>query len=459
MKKLEKAWIFIDAVLILLLAFVAVNGIHLQYGDTVRTLVRGVGDLERGSDLGGGLELILEPADGLSPSPMDLQSTSEVLQRRLDYLETSGSAEVDQDQGRFIIRLPQQSSGSYAEIVQVLTDRSALTLRDGIGTDENGAPTGEILLEEKDVLSATAAGDTETGAVTVELNLTEDGQNKFDSAASRLAGAGRNISVWIDGQLISVIYTREEEVLPVLTGEWTAADARLLADRINARALPLDLTAENFSLFSPLQGQRTLETLLLAAKLGLLFLAVILLALYRLPGAVAVLALLGQAALMLAAYTGFFPFLPAQPLTTAGVLGGILALGFGANTMAGVAERLKADLNSGKNLDFAVGHCFRHSYTTLFDGRMALVILLILVLAAVDLAAEGLGWLAPVQAFTNLFRIKEAAVSLHAFFFAVLSGVVANYLMCGRIARSMLRSLSKYPLLRDPVFYGGTRHA
>ena len=122
-------------------------------------------------------------------------------------------------------------------------------------------------------------------------------------------------------------------------------------------------------------------------------------------------------------------------------------------------ERLKADLNAGKNLDFAVGHCFRHSYTTLFDGRMALVILLILVLAAVDLAAEGLGWLAPVQAFTNLFRIKEAAVSLHAFFFAVLSGVVANYLMCGRIARSMLRSLSKYPLLRDPVFYGGTRHA
>ena len=114
MKKLEKAWIFIDAVLILLLAFVAVNGIHLQYGDTVRTIVRGVGDLERGSDLGGGLELILEPADGLSPSPMDLQSTSEVLQRRLDYLETGGSAEVDQDQGRFIIRLPQQSYGSYA---------------------------------------------------------------------------------------------------------------------------------------------------------------------------------------------------------------------------------------------------------------------------------------------------------------------------------------------------------
>ena len=185
--------------MILLLAFVAVNGIHLQYGDTVRTIVRGVGDLERGSDLGGGLELILEPADGLSPSPMDLQSTSEVLQRRLDYLETGGSAEVDQDQGRFIIRLPQQPSGSYA--------RDHTGPHRTVGADAAGRhrhrlktapPTGEILLEEKDVLSATAAGDTETGAVTVELNLTEDGQNKFDSAASRLAGAGRNISVWID---------------------------------------------------------------------------------------------------------------------------------------------------------------------------------------------------------------------------------------------------------------------
>ena len=459
MKKLEKAWVLIDAVLILLLAFVAVNGIHLQYGDTVRTIVRGAGDLERSADLGGGLELILEPADGLSPSLLDLQGTGEVLQRRLDYLDTGGSVETDQDQGRFFVRLPRQASGSYAEIVQVLTDRSAVTLRDGIATDETGAPTGEILLEEKDILSATAAGDTETGAVTVELSLTEDGRNKFDSAAARLAGAGRNISAWIDDQLIAVIYTREAEVLPVLTGEWAAADARDIANRINARSLPLELSAEEFSAFSPLQGQRTLDTLLLAAGLCLVFLAVILLALYRLPGAVAVLALAGQGALMLAAYTGFFPFLPAQPLTTAGVLGGILALGFGANTMAGVAERLKADLAAGKNLDFAIGHCFRHSYTTLFDGRMALVILLILLLAAADLAAEGLGWLAPVQAFTDLFRIKEAAVSLHAFFFAVLSGVVANYLMCGRMARSMLRSLSKYPLLRDPVLYGGNRHA
>ena len=135
MKKLEKAWIFIDAVLILLLAFVAVNGIHLQYGDTVRTIVRGVGDLERGSDLGGGLELILEPADGLSPSPMDLQSTSEVLQRRLDYLETGGSAEVDQDQGRFIIRLPQQPSGSYKVSVRTVpgVDASAICRRLGGG--------------------------------------------------------------------------------------------------------------------------------------------------------------------------------------------------------------------------------------------------------------------------------------------------------------------------------------
>lgn len=63
MKKLEKAWIFIWAGVLLLFGLLTVNGLRFQYGDTVKTIVRGVDDLNLGSDLSGGLELALQPGN------------------------------------------------------------------------------------------------------------------------------------------------------------------------------------------------------------------------------------------------------------------------------------------------------------------------------------------------------------------------------------------------------------
>ena len=265
MKKLEKAWIFIWAGAMLLFGLLTVNGLRFQYGDTVRTIVRGVDDLNLGSDLTGGLELALQPESGLPAEQQLLDNAREVLMKRLDYLGIQNAeVTVDSEESRLLVRFPNQSGVSqsdYPEIVSVLTSRNALTVRDGIASDEQGRPTGEILLEEKDIVSAQASGDRDTNTISVRLSLTEDGQSKFDAAAARLAEAGRNISVWMDNQLISVIYTRNEPVEPVITGEFTADSAIRLAAEINARSLPLSLTAEDFSVISPAQGSQMLTTL------------------------------------------------------------------------------------------------------------------------------------------------------------------------------------------------------
>ena len=323
MKKLEKAWIFIWAGVLLLFGLLTVNGLRFQYGDTVKTIVRGVDDLNLGSDLSGGLELALQPETGLPTNQSLLDSAREVLTRRLDYLGIQkAEVTVDTVGNRLLVRFPNQpgiTQSDYPGIVSILTARSALTLRDGIASDEQGRPTGEILLEEKDILSAQALGDRETDAVSVWLSLTEDGQSKFDAAAARLAVAGRNISVWMDNRLVSVIYTRNEPVQPSLTGEFTSESAIRLADEINARSLPLALTADDFSVISPAQGGQRLTTLCRSAALGLMLLAVLMIALYRLPGAIGLAALLFQLEFTLAAFTGVVPLLePAHRVRLAG---------------------------------------------------------------------------------------------------------------------------------------------
>ena len=464
MKKLEKAWIFIWAGVLLLFGLLTVNGLRFQYGDTVKTIVRGVDDLNLGSDLSGGLELALQPETGLPTNQSLLDSAREVLTRRLDYLGIQkAEVTVDTVGNRLLVRFPNQpgiTQSDYPGIVSILTARSALTLRDGIASDEQGRPTGEILLEEKDILSAQALGDRETDAVSVWLSLTEDGQSKFDAAAARLAVAGRNISVWMDNRLVSVIYTRNEPVQPSLTGEFTSESAIQLADEINARSLPLALTADDFSVISPAQGGQRLTTLCRSAALGLMLLAVLMIALYRLPGAIGLAALLFQLEFTLAAFTGVVPLLDPVQLTGSGLLGILLTLGVGINTSVNTAEHIRTQLREGKNLDYAVNHGFKRTYATLFDGHTTLVFLLILGLIVLSGFLNDLSWLTPAQTLAALLRGQQtvAAQSLHSFLYAVLAGIAANYISCNWIAHSMMRSLTKYPALRDPVLYGGVRH-
>ena len=118
MKKLEKAWIFIWAGAMLLFGLLTVNGLRFQYGDTVRTIVRGVDDLNLGSDLTGGLELALQPESGLPAEQQLLDNAREVLMKRLDYLghpecgSHSGfggeppAGALPQSARRFPVRLP-----------------------------------------------------------------------------------------------------------------------------------------------------------------------------------------------------------------------------------------------------------------------------------------------------------------------------------------------------------------
>lgn len=93
-------------------------------------------------------------------------------------------------------------------------------------------------------------------------------------------------------------------------------------------------------------------------------------------------------------------------------------------------------------------------------GHTTLVFLLILLLTAVSGFVTDLTWLTPAQTLAGLLQGQQtvAAQSLHSFLYAVLAGIAANYISCNWIAHSMMRSLTKYPALRDPVLYGGVRH-
>lgn len=85
-----------------------------------------------------------------------------------------------------------------------------------------------------------------------------------------------------------------------------------------------------------------------AGAIAFVLVAVFVIVFYRLPGAVAAIALLGQLVGTIAALTGFFSTIPSFTLTLPGIAGIILSLGVGVDANIITAERIREELKAGK---------------------------------------------------------------------------------------------------------------
>ena len=87
----------------------------------------------------------------------------------------------------------------------------------------------------------------------------------------------------------------------------------------SGRALPFKLETTNLRTINPTLGASALNAMALAGAIALVLVCLFMLIVYRVPGFVACIALLGQVALSLACVSGFFNFVPSFTLTLPGI--------------------------------------------------------------------------------------------------------------------------------------------
>ena len=95
-----------------------------------------------------------------------------------------------------------------------------------------------------------------------------------------------------------------------IEGDFTAEEATALAEKIEAGALPFQLQTANYSQISPTLGENSLTAMAYAGVIALIAIALIMIIFYRLPGFIAVISLLGQMGLSIAAISGYFTTIP-----------------------------------------------------------------------------------------------------------------------------------------------------
>ncbi len=463
MKRVGKPVFFIVVILIAILTYLSFFGITSYFGDVERTIIKGADDIRWGIDIRGGVDVTFSAPADVSPTEEQMAAAESIIKLRLiNQNITDYEVYTDLNKNRIIVRFPwkeDETDFDPEKAVAELGETALLSFREGYEVDSGGHPTGvtaeKVILTGSDVKRA-AVGIDDNNQYVVLLELESSGVEAFSEATGRLAGTNIPISIWMDENVISypTVSTQITDGSATITGNFTLASATDLANKINGGALPFRLETENFRSISATLGMGAKDAMVLAGAIAFVLVAIFVIVFYRLPGAVAVIALLGQLTGTIAAITGFFSTIPSFTLTLPGIAGIILSLGVGVDANIITAERIKEEMKAGKSLDSALNIGFKRGFTAIFDGNITVIFVAVILMGAFGPTDSIFATLLSPVFFA--FGASTAG-TIYSFGYTLLVGIIMNFIMGVTASRLMLKSLSKFKPFRKAWLYGGDK--
>jgi preprotein translocase subunit SecD len=216
--------------------------------------------------------------------------------------------------------------------------------------------------------------DQTTGAPVVSLEWDETGKAIFASATA--ANIGKSIGIYLDGQVISAptVQSAITDGKAIISGgNTTREEAKLLAQRLNTGALPVPVSIIGSEVVEPTLGSAALAAGIMATFFGLLFIAIMMIFWYRLPGLVGVISLLSYIVVVLS----IFKLIPVT-LSAAAIAGFIISIGLAVDGNILTFERLKEEMKKGTKLADALDEAFGRSWTSIRDSNIASLIVAVI---------------------------------------------------------------------------------
>jgi preprotein translocase subunit SecD len=285
-------------------------------------------------------------------------------------------------------------------------------------------------LTGKDLVSAGRQQQQTGSGWDVTLSFNRQGGEAFAKLTQSIAGSNRLLGIVLDGRSISEATVGPEFATAgitggaaSITGNFTPEEARDLEVQLRGGSLPLPVKIVEVRTVGPSLGAENIRTSLLAALAGLALVAVFMVLVYRLAGAVAVLALSLYALFNLAIYA----LIPVT-LTLPGIAGFILSIGMAVDANVLIFERVKEELRGGNTLIRSIDTGFALAFSSILDGHVTGLI------SCIALFSLGTG------------LVKGFAVTLAI-------GLVMSLFTALTCTRALLRLLMSYPGLRRPTYF------
>jgi preprotein translocase subunit SecD len=215
------------------------------------------------------------------------------------------------------------------------------------------------------------------GNPSVDFELNAEGTNLF--AAATAQNVGRPLAILLDRKVISA--PNVSEAIPSghaqITGSFSAEEVQDLIIKLKAGALPIPVKIVETRIVGPSLGKDSIDRSKVAGAVGFILVVAFMFMYYRLPGAVADVALVVYVFIVFGCLA-----LIHTTLTLPGIAGFLLSIGMAVDANVLIFERLKEELRLGKTLKMSIDASFTRAFSAILDSNVTTI-----------MAAVALFWL------------------------------------------------------------------
>ena len=373
--------------LIIILVFAAAVYVDLPHAIDMFGIHRPAG-LNLGLDLQGGMQVLLEAdVDEHTVVTADqLDIARQILENRSNGLGVSEVVFQVAGENRIVAEFPGMTNTD--EVLDTLKETGMLEFVDTgtdyfspgepIRTDGKPGSVEEIASDETVYHTILTGADLKNVGVqlieqqnrpVVVFEMTDEGGKIFADFTRN--NIGKFLTLVLDGRVISSPRINSE--IPngegVIEGNFTIEDANAMAVQLKYGSLPIPLRIVEYKKIGATLGEDSLKKSLIAGLIGLGLAALFMLIYYRIPGIVAVIAIIFYGAVTFAVYK----LIPVT-LSLSGIAGLLLTTGGAFDSNVLMFERLKEELREGKTIKQAVTLCWPKAWSSIRDSNAATLI-------------------------------------------------------------------------------------
>jgi len=342
-----------------------------------------------------------------------LQQSIEIVRRRID--ETGTKEPIIQAQGRdrILVQVPGMESPDELKAVLGKTAKMTFHFVDPNVHTDAVLPTNvekmkemngnyEYYVNKQVILNGDLLQDANAtfseGKPAVAFKFNSIGAKKFAEITRK--NVGRILAIVLDDEVVTAprINTPILGGSGIISGNFTTDEANRVALLLRAGALPAPMEIIEERVVGPSLGQDSIRSGLQACAIGIVFVFVFMIMLYKFFGIVADITLIMNLVVTLAALS-----LLNATLTLPGIAGIVLSIGMAVDTNVLIYERIREEYDKSNRVYNSILSGFDFAWATIFDSNITTLLIALILYILGSGAVRGFALVLGIGIFASLF--------------------------------------------------------
>ena len=344
--------------------------------------------LKQGLDIQGGVQVTIGletsglPAIERAPAA---EAAREVITRRVDLYGIAEPVVQTVQQGdnfRLLVDLPGVSDPSQAvALVGQTAQLSFALINDSAIASESGSFLTETALTGAQLKRASVQFNQQTGQPEVGIEFNAEGTTEFGKITE--ANQGKRLAILLDGAPLMAPNINEPIYggAAVISGDFTAEEAKQLSIQLSAGALPIPISILEQKTIGASLGRQAVVQSVIAGLIGLGLVMVFMILIYGWKGVIACVALVFYAIFTVAIYK-----LLGVTLTLPGIAGLILSIGMAVDANILIFERMKEEQRLAKPFSVAMELGFGKAWESIKDANVVTILTALVLINPLNLS-------------------------------------------------------------------------